>query len=332
MDGFGSAKIKVIHIGPQDCEVCEAKRIDQCAAPGDGRITWLHFHGAYDTAALKQVAEMYKLHPLTVEQILDMSGRPRLNESENYVLIEMETFIGTPSMDELQQNTRQISIVLGRDFLISFQEGDEDIFASVRERIKGERDIFFRIGAGYVAYCLIDLVMENYFEVLEKIDEEMFDLEEQTTLRHDDETLRRIQCLRRNTMLVRRAAWPLREVIGGVQRRGAALISTPAGIYFSEIYNHAVQVIDTTETFREVLSNIFDIYLSSINNKMNEIMKVLTIIATVILPMTLVTGLYGMNFKFMPELRWRYGYPMALGIMAAIAVTLLSYFKKRKWF
>jgi magnesium transporter len=177
----------------------------------------------------------------------------------------------------------------------------------------------------------MDIIIDNYFTVLEKLDDAINTLEDISLENQDPRTMRMLQCLRRKVITVRRAAWPVREVLARMERIISPLIPESSAIYLKDVYDHIVQVMDTAETFREVLSNLFDIYLSGVNNRMNEIMKLLTIIATIILPMSFVASLYGMNFRFMPELSWKLGYPLALGIMFGIAGTMLVYFRKKKW-
>ena len=207
-----------------------------------------------------------------------------------------------------------------------------DILAPIKERLQNETAWFAKMGASFLAYSIMDFIVDLYFTVIEQIDDEIFVLEELATDEYTGESIREIQSLRRRVMSVRRAAWPLREVLGNLMRHEHHFIPEPILIYFQDLYEHIIQVIETTESFREVLSNIFDIYQSSVANKMNEVMKVLTVIATIIMPMTLVSGIYRMNFKYMPELSKPYGYPMALGFMGLVAGAMLAYFRKKKWF
>ena len=227
---------------------------------------------------------------------------------------------------------RQVSFVLGTGYLITFQEIPLDILEPIRERLGAETAWFVKMGASFLAYSIMDLIVDLYFTVIEQIDDEIFTIEEMATSEYNEESMRDIQRLRRRVMNVRRAAWPLREVLGNLMRHEHHFIPEPVLMYFQDVYEHIIQVIETTESFREVLSNIFDIFQSSFANRLNEVMKVLTVITTVIMPMTLVSGIYGMNFKFMPELGQKMGYPFALGLMLLLAGGMMMFFKKKKWF
>jgi magnesium transporter len=213
---------------------------------------------------------------------------------------------------------------------VSLHESEEDIFSPIRERLKSGGKIR-RSGADYLAYSLMDLVVDQYFLILEDLGETIENLEEELVAAPSPQTIHQIHRLKRDMIILRRSVWPLREVLSQLERRESPLIQEATAIYLKDVYDHVIQVIDTIETFREMLSGMLDVYLSSMSNRLNEIMKVLTIIATIFIPLTFIAGLYGMNFKHMPELEWRWGYFMVLGVMGLMCFGMLVYFKKKKW-
>lgn len=325
-----ATKVTVARYDENGCEEATLDSLDKFSPEKDSRFTWINVSGVHEPEVMKMVGDIFHIHPLTLEDIMNTDHITKLNDFDDYLFIVMKTFCEEAGhCGEMKQE--QVSLLLGRNYLISFQESATGIFDPIRKRLRAEHATFTKIGPGYLAYCLMDIIIDIYFETLERIDDAIYELEEITTSQHNEESMKRIQSLRRETILVRRAAWPLREVINSLQRRENGLISEATRVYLSDIYDHVVQVIDTTETFREILSNIFDIYLTGISNRMNSVMKMLAIIATAIMPMTLITGLYGMNFENMPELKWRFGYPVALTAMAVIATTMILIFKKKKW-
>jgi len=221
--------------------------------------------------------------------------------------------------------------VLGANFVISIQERAGDVFQQVRDRIRGAKGRIRKMGADYLGYALIDAIVDNYFTILEKLGQEIESAEEEVVAEPTENTLQQIHSLKREMISLRKSVWPLRELISGLQRSESDLIKESTGIYLKDVYDHTIQIIDTIESFRDMVSGMLDIYLSSLSNKMNAVMKVLTIIATLFIPLTFVAGIYGMNFKNMPELEWRWGYAAALLVMAVIAAIMLIHFRRKKW-
>jgi magnesium transporter len=228
-------------------------------------------------------------------------------------------------------NSEQVSIIFGQNFVISFQEKEGDVFNPIREMIRTGKGRIRKMGADYLAYSLIDAIVDSYFIILEKLGENIEDIEDTMIANPTPETLQAIHRLKRKMILLRKSVWPLREVVSAIERSDSSLIQKPTRIYLKDVYDHTIQVIDTVETFRDVLSGMLDVYLSSISNKMNEIMKVLTIIATIFIPLTFIAGVYGMNFEYMPELKWQWGYPVIWFVMLIIGISMLAYFRKKKW-
>jgi magnesium transporter len=235
--------------------------------------------------------------------------------------------------DEKEGHIRaeQVSFVLGPNFLISFQERVGDVFSGVRERIRKGKGRIRKAGADYLAYALLDAVVDQYFIILETFGEKMESTEEELLGEYTEQTLEAIHTMKREMIFFRKQVWPLREVLGGLVRGETSLISQTTGMYLRDVYDHTIQVIDTIESFRDVLSGMLDIYLSTLSNKMNEVMKVLTIMATIFIPLTFIAGVYGMNFKYMPELEWHWGYFVALSVMVGVAVLMVFYFKRKTW-
>jgi len=227
--------------------------------------------------------------------------------------------------------TEQISLLIGPTFVISFQEKEGDVFNPIRDRIRKAQSRIRKMKADYLAYALIDTIVDHYFVVLEKLGEKIEDIEEALITNPTPETLQNIHTLKRELIFMRKSIWPLREVVNKMERGESSLIDKSIEVYLRDIYDHTIQVVDTIETFRDMVSGMLDIYLSSISNKMNEVMKVLTIIATIFIPLTFIAGIYGMNFKYMPELEWYWGYAVVLILMGLIAFAMVLYFRNKKW-
>ena len=292
-------------------------------------VTWINVDGIHRVEALEQLGSCFDLHPLVLEDVLNTEQRPKMEDFGDYVFIVLKTFHRRDGSDDLEQD--QISLVLGPNYVISFQEREGDIFNPIRERIRDRKGRIRRMGADYLAYALLDTVVDSYFVVLERVGETVEFLEEELVTNPTPETLQAIHGLKMDMIFLRRSVWPLREVIGGLERGEPSLIGEAVGVYLRDLYDHTIQVIDTIETFRDMISGMLDIYLSSVSNRMNEVMKVLTIIATIFIPLTLIAGIYGMNFAHMPELDWRWGYPVVWGVMLAITVLMLVYFRRKRW-
>jgi magnesium transporter len=233
--------------------------------------------------------------------------------------------------EDKETQVEQISLILGSSWVISFQENAGDLFDPIRERLRTDKGRIRKMGADYLVYALIDAVVDNYFVVLERIGERIEEIEEEIVANPSPETLQAIHNLKRQVILLRKSVWPLREAISRLERWESKLIKRSTDIFLRDVYDHTIQVIDAVETYRDMLSGMLDIYMSSVSNRMNEVMKVLTIIATIFIPLTLVAGIYGMNFRYMPELEWVWGYPFVLLIMLAVGIVMLLYFRRRKW-
>jgi magnesium transporter len=246
-----------------------------------------------------------------------------------YIYIVLKALDYNDKSNEIE--TEQISLILGANFVFSFQEREGDTFDPIRERIRNGKGRIRSMGADYLAYALVDSIVDNYFIILEKLGEKIEFLEDKLVSHPTPETLQTIHHLRREMIFLRKAVWPLREVINSLERGESSLVKESTRLYLRDVYDHTIQTIDTIETYRDMVSGMLDIYLSSVSNRLNSVMKVLTIIATIFMPLTFLAGVYGMNFKYMPELGWRLGYPLIWLIMVGIGVLMLIFFRKKKW-
>ncbi len=329
--GTGKAKITVVEY--QEGKVREASISDltECFPCSDAStVTWIDVNSVHQVELVAKLGECFGLHPLVVEDILNTDQRPKLEDFGEYLYIVFRAF--SCNGGHCPMDTEQISLILGPNFVISFQEKESPVFDKILERIRTGKGRTVKSGADYLAYSLLDTIVDNYFIVLEHLGERMEALEDALVTNPASQTLREIHLLKRDLISIRRSVWPLREVLNNMQREGSTLISETTRVYLRDVYDHAIHAIDTLETFRDMISGMLDIYLSSASNRLNEVMKVLTIIATIFIPLTFIAGLYGMNFRYMPELRWRWGYPAVLLLMVAISAYMVYFFKKKKWF
>ncbi len=323
-------RITIIDYDETHFQEREAKSIEECFLFKEKpTVTWINVDGLHQVDVMEKLGECYGLHPLVMEDILNTDQRPKMEDYGEYIYIVLRALELGSKSNEVE--TEQISLVLGSNFVFSFQERKGDTFDPVRDRIRNGKGRIRKMGADYLAYALLDSIVDNYFIILEKIGEKIEFLEEKLVSGPSPETLQAIQHLKREMIFLRKAIWPLREVISGLERGESSLIKESTRVYLRDVYDHAIQVMDTIETYRDMVSSMLDIYLSSVSNRLNSVMKVLTIIATIFMPLSFLAGVYGMNFKFMPELEWRWSYPLIWLIMVGIGVFMLTYFKKRRW-
>ena len=296
----------------------------------DNYITWIHVEGLRDIHLIEQIAEKYKLHPLSVEDILNVSQRSKIEDFDDYIFITLKILSWEHKLGKM--NTEQLSLVIGQNFVLSFSEGPFPAFNLIRERLRTGHSVhLLENGSDYLAYRLMDITIDQYFVVLEKISDKIENIEENIITSPTQQNARDIFHLKHKILLLRKAVWPIREEISHLLQADHKFITSFTRLYLRDLYDHVVQAIDAVETLRDMVSSIMDIYLSLVTNKMNEIMKVLTIISTIFIPITFVTSLYGMNFKYMPELDWHYGYPGSLVVMGLISCGMLLFFRRKKW-
>jgi magnesium transporter len=325
-----STKITVMEFNKKGFSERALKKAGECSAfKGKESVSWINVDGVHEQEKIAEIGACLGLHPLVIEDIADTNQRPKLEDSEECVCIILKMLYFDKEKKEVI--AEQVSLVLGENFVVSFQEKEGDVFDHVRERIRENKGKIREMGADYLAYCLIDAIVDNYFVILEELGEEIEKLEEKLVKKPRPETLKVLHNLKREMIFLRKSVWPLREVIASLERDGSELVKKGTVIYLRDVYDHTIQVIETIETFRDMLSGMLDIYLSSMSNRMNEIMKVLTVIATIFIPLTFITGIYGMNFENMPELEWTYGYFGILAVMLVIGLVMVYYFKRSKW-
>lgn len=293
-------------------------------------ISWVDIEGISDVQLVQKVSESLGLHPLVMEDILNVDQRSKMEEFENYVYIVLKMFHVNKSTAEIVPE--QVSIILGKNFVATFQEGIEgDTFHEVRERIRSNKGVINKMTSDYLLYSLVDSMIDSYFALLDVLGDKIESLEEQLVNDPVKETLSTIYALKREMLYLRKTVWPLREVISRLERGESDLVRKDTHLYLRDVYDHTMNVLDTIETYRDMLTSMVDIYLSSFSNKLNETMKYLALISTIFIPMTFIASIYGMNFDLMPELRWAHGYWFALGLMFTIGFGFFMYFKSKKW-
>jgi magnesium transporter len=308
----------------------EVSSVEECFPFSEtSTVTWINVDGVHDADLVDRLGRAFGLHPLILEDIMTTSQRPKMEDLGNavYAVLRMIELEGRAA----KVVTEQLSLVFGKNFVLSFQERPGDMFDPVRERIRQGKGRIRKMGPDYLAYALMDAVVDHYFVVLEKLGDRVERLEDALVANPRQETLHEIYGLKREMLFLRKSVWPLREVVAKLERAESDLVQEATEIFFRDVYDHAIQVIDNVETFRDMLSGMLETYLSSISNRMNEVMKVLTIIATIFIPLTFIVGVYGMNFEHFPELKWRLGYFLVWGVMIAIGIGMAIFFRRKKW-
>ncbi|AQT67582.1 Magnesium transport protein CorA [Anaerohalosphaera lusitana] len=340
----GLAPGTLVHVGEEEARTCELSLIqydaddvhessieadtDFGALRKEDKVCWLNVDGLDDVDVIDRIGEAFGVHDLILEDVLNTGQRPKLEEAEEGLFITVKML----QANEGQISSEQVSMIVGDGYVISFQERAGDVFESVRERLRSGRGRVRKAGADYLAYCLLDAIVDNYFAVLEQLGERIEADQVQLMEEPDEEVLAEVHGLKREMIFLRRAVWPLREAINALSKSDSPVIRKETRIYVNDVYDHTMQIIETLETFRDVVAGMFDMYLSSVSNRMNSVMKVLTIIATIFIPLSFIAGVYGMNFNNMPELTTGWMYPLGFWLMVfAVAVGMLGFFKYKKW-
>ena len=325
-------RIQVYDYAPQKCEEREFTVIEECFPYLDTpAVTWVNIDGIHDTKLIESIGTKIGLHPLVLEDIVNTEQRPKLEDHEHHLFAVMKMLSYDTKAREVV--VEQLSIVLGPTYVITFQEAPGDAFESVRARIRNAKGRHRKLGADYLFYSLLDAVVDEYFLGLESLGDVIEDLEMKLLARPNRELPQTIYRLKRELMNFRKAIWPTREILSAAERTESRLIHKSTKIYLRDVYDHAIQAIETLEVCRELASGLMEMYLSSVSNRMNEVMKVLTLIATLFMPLTFIAGIYGMNFEHMPELGWSWSYPIGFwALIATIAGMMLWFFWRKKWY
>ncbi|HDP26186.1 MAG TPA: magnesium/cobalt transporter CorA [Deltaproteobacteria bacterium] len=311
-------------------EAAHATLEDVIASRDSQRVSWINISGLSQVEVIQQIGSRFDLHPLVMEDLVSTGQRPKVEDHEVYLFIVLKMLYLDDEDTGIQYE--QVSLILGKTFVLSFQEAQQDVFEPLRDRIRTGKGRIRKMGADHLAYALLDAIVDHYYVVLEKLSDDIEALEETLMSNPSRETLQTIHGMKNEMLFLRKSVWPLREVLASLARAESSLIQENTVIYLRDVYDHTIQVVDTIEMFRDMISGMRDTYLSSISNRMNEVMKVLTIFASIFIPLTFIAGIYGMNFAYMPELEWRWSYPLLWGIMITLGVSMVIYFRNRKWF
>lgn len=321
--------IDVLDYGPESFREMPGVALDDLAiATEEGSVTWINVDGIHDVDLVGGVGGKLGLHQLVMEDILSPHQRPKVELFDDHVYVVLKML----HMDEAGVlTTEQVSIVAGVRYVATFQENRADVLEPLRERLRSGRGLIRKNGPDYLTYAIMDTIVDNYFHVVERLGERIEVLEEEISDDPSRQTLHQINDLKRDILVLRKNIWPLREVMAGIERDDSSFFKQRTRTFIRDVYDHVVQVIDFLETYRDLLSGLTDLYLSSISHRMNEIMKVLTIVGSIFIPLTFIAGIYGMNFVWMPELQWKWGYPAAWGLMIVVAIGLVLFFRRKNW-
>ncbi len=326
----GKLRITVIDYDASGFLEKEVASVEECFPFKEtSTVTWINVDGVHDASVIERLGARFDIHPLVLEDIMTTTQRPKTEDLGGAVFVVLRMI----EYDEHCAETAadQLSLILGPNYVLTFQETPGDCLDPVRDRIRSGKGRIRKLGPDYLAYAVIDAVVDNYFFVLEKLGERIDALEEQLVAEPRRELLGEIHRLKREMIELRKSVWPLREVVSGLERSESPLIRRATGVFLRDLYDHGIQVIDTVESFREMLSSMVETYLSSLSNRMNEIMKVLTIISTIFIPITFLVGLYGMNFVHFPEIKWRWGYAFVWALIIGSVGGMFAFFRRKKW-
>jgi magnesium transporter len=320
--------IDVFHFNGAQCEERQLDQADQLVPPVDESVVWANVGGVHKTEVLETFGKQFSLHPLLLEDVANTDQRPKLDDYETYFFLVTKMLTLTDKQDVMVE---QVSLVLGRNFVLSFQENGTDVFQPVRERLRAGKGRLRQSGEDYLLYTLVDAIVDQYFAVLESLGERIEALQQAVVADPKPDTLKDIHTLKRQLLFLRRAVWPLRDVMNNLSRSDCPFLQHQTKLFFRDVYDHVIQIVDTIETLREMVSASLDIYLSSVSYRLNAVMRILTVITTIFMPLSFIASIYGMNFEHMPELKSPWGYPMVLAVMALVGVGMLIAFRRRKW-
>ncbi len=324
------SKISYIDFTKNEITAVECKNIQECLSlKMSESVSWINIDGLGNIELIRSIGEAFEIDTLILEDILNTKHRPKMEEGDNYVFLTLKMLGISP--DKKSVVSEQVSFILGKNWLISFQEHEGDIFHTLRSKLNDEKSSLRQQKIDFLFYRLIDTIVDNYFYVSEFFSDEIEKLEERVLVNPDDKSLYEIQSLKKQLNRFKKSATPLREAIMFLQKDSSELIKKNTVRHLRDVYDHLIQLNENIDTQKDMLASIMDLHMSGVSNKMNEIMKVLTIIATIFIPLTFIAGVYGMNFQYMPELQWKYGYYGFWGFMAIIFIVMIIYFKRKKW-
>ncbi|NIM49621.1 MAG: magnesium/cobalt transporter CorA [Gemmatimonadales bacterium] len=321
-------RITVMAFGPEEFRETEVASVAEVQRHvGSAPVVWVNVDGLGDTNTVQALGEMFQIHPLALEDVFNIRHRPKLEEYDDQLFIMTRM----ASLGERFEH-EQLSMFIGLGYVLTLQERPGDCLQPVRARLREKRGHLRHRGVDYLAYAILDAVVDSYFPVLEEYSERLEALQEEILTHPASDTIARVQAARHDLLALRRSVWPQREFLSALAREETPLITERTQLYLRDAYDHAVRIVDLLDTYREIANGLSDLYLSSVSNRMNDVMKVLTIIATIFIPLTFMAGIYGMNFAHMPELQWKLGYPVLLVIMLLLGVGLLALFRRKGWF
>ncbi len=323
--------IELLVYSEESAELIKLSNISECKPfLAENKICWIHIDGVHNTTILEDVGEIFNIHPLVLEDIANTQHRPKYEEVGKNMFFTLKHF--EYEQNDMVLDIEQLSIVVGANYILTFREKPGDLYAKIRERLLNGLSKARSRKTDYLFYLLVDTIVDSYYEAIEKLEDKIEDMEEEVIDDKKGFDLHSLQLARRELILFLKAVFPLRESLGKIIRRESTQIDDATIVFFSDVYDHTIHIIETIETQRDILSGLLDIFLSANSNKMNSVMKVLTIIATIFIPITFLAGVYGMNFKFFPELGWEYGYAIFWLICLISVGTMIYYFKRQKWF
>lgn len=322
-----NVSIKLIEYNSESIVEKEIDNENELINDDSKTVKWINVNGLHDISIIENLCLNFSIHPLIIEDIAHLSQQPKIEVHEDYIYFVMRMIY----IKDNKLVNEQFSLVLGSNFVLTFQEIKGDVFNALRERLRSLKFKITKSHADYLAYSLIDIIIDNYFEILEFFGEEIDKLEEGLFISTSNDLLNNIHSMRKELTMLKKTIWPVREMVSGFEKTESHLVKKSTKIYIRDIYDHTIHIIEHIDNYREVASGIRDTYLTNLSNKMNEIMKTLTIISTIFIPLTFIAGIYGMNFENIPELKWHFGYFCLWGLNIFITIGLIFYFKKRKW-
>ena len=308
----------------------EIRHPDECAPFKESNtVTWINVDGIQDIGIVEQIGKQYDLHPLVMEDILNTDQRPKVEDHDRYLYVVLKMLSYNDAEQEMA--IEQLSLVLGDNFVLSFQDKPGDVLDPLRERIRQAKGRIRKLGADYLLYSIMDEVVDHYFVVMEKLGDKIEQIEDIVAVKPKPDTLQQIHRLKREIIILRKAVWPLRELIGTLRHDATPLLQESTAIYFRDLSDHIAQIIDGVEAYRDMLSSMLDVYLSIMSNRTNGVMKVMALFSAIFMPLTVITGIFVMNFKDFPELEWKYGFQGTVTLMVVLAIGMVLFFRRKHW-